>query len=78
MDFIEMSGAKLLSLLNEDEYQPDELRKAGVTDNSKVRINRQGDIEVLSGGEWEVVGGLIGDFLHRIEERTGLSWKFQR
>lgn len=77
MDFIEMTGEKLMSLLNPDEYQPEELRRAGVRNDSRVRINRQGDIEVLIGDEWTIIGGLLGDFMHRIEERTGLLWRHE-
>lgn len=74
MKFISMSGAKLLELLHPDEYPHDELRREGVSETSQVRINRLGDIEVLRDGEWEVIGGLLGDFVQRIEAKTGLRW----
>ncbi len=74
MRYLEMSGATLFSLLLPDEYPVDDLRKAGVTEQSRVRVNWEGDFEVLLDGEWEVMGGLLGDFLHRIEDRTGIKW----
>ncbi len=45
--FVEIPGALLLKLADSDEL-PD-LRAAGVTDDSAIRINRQGDIEMLQG-----------------------------
>lgn len=74
MSFVEMSGERLISLLHEDEYQAEELTKAGLTRESRVRINLQGDIELLRDGEWEIIGGLIGDISQRIEAQTGLRW----
>ena len=74
MEFIEMSGKTLLGLLNPEEYQADDLRREGLTDESVVRINRQGDIELRREAGWDVIGGLLGDFAHRIQEKTGLKW----
>lgn len=75
MEFIELSGQKLLTLLHEEEYQLEELRKQGVKDSTRVRINRQGDIEIFRDGEWDVIGGLLGDFAHRLAQISGLEWK---
>lgn len=75
MEFIEMSGEQLLSLLHEEEYQPDELRKSGLSEVTPVRINRQGDIEIYLDGDWNVIGGLLGDFTQRLESMSGLEWK---
>ena len=72
MQFVEISGAVLLMLADEDEAP--QLRAAGVTDNSKIRINRQGDIEMLQQGAWAVIGGLLGDYESRIKKLTGLGW----
>jgi hypothetical protein len=74
MKFIEMRGAQLMHLLSPDEIKPDELRKAGLTDKCLVRVNLQGDIEVRRRDRWDVIGGLLGDYEHRIKQGTGLDW----
>lgn len=74
MAFIEMTGKTLDKLLVEDELHHDDLVAAGVTDETIVRVNREGDIEVRRATEWEVVGGLIGEFEERIRAETGLEW----
>jgi len=74
MKFIEMSGKLLMSVLNADELQPNELAKLGITDESVVRINRQGDIEIRRADRWDVIGGLLGEFESRIKRETGLEW----
>ena len=43
-------------------------------DESKVRINPQGDIEIQKRGSWIVIGGLLGDYATRIRKLTGLDW----
>ena len=75
MEFIELSGKTLISILQKEEYQLEDLRKNGVKDDTRVRINRQGDIEIDRNGEWDVIGGLLGDFTHRIAQVHGLVWK---
>jgi hypothetical protein len=74
MKFIEMSGKSLLRVLSGDEPNPDELVQLGVTDESVVRINRQGDIELRRSDRWDVIGGLLGEFELRIKRETGLEW----
>jgi hypothetical protein len=74
MEFIEMSGGTLARVLSDDELSPEELARAGVSDESLVRINRQGDIEVRRAGSWEVIGGLLGNFEERVKRETGLDW----
>jgi hypothetical protein len=74
MKFIEMRGVQLMHLLSPDEIKPDELRKAGLTDKCLVRVNLQGDIEVRRRDRWDVIGGLLGDYEHRIMKETGLDW----
>ena len=74
MSFIEMTGATLRRALHEDELQGNELEQARVTDDTIVRVNRQGDIEVRRQRGWEVVGGLLGGFEERIRHETGLDW----
>ena len=74
MKFIEMTGAQLLQMLREDEGNPDDLRQAGLEDLTIVRVNQQGDIELRRNSEWDVVGGLLGDFEQRLKSATGLDW----
>ena len=70
MQFIEMSGATLLELADEDQVP--QLREAGVSDTVRIRINPQGDVEMLKGSHWSVIGGLLGDYAHRYSvERAG-------
>ena len=72
MKFIEMTGATLESMLSEKELA--ELSGAGVNDNSIVRINQHGDIEVRREVKWDVIGGLLGNFEDRIKKQTGFEW----
>jgi hypothetical protein len=74
MKFIEMRGSTLMHLLGPDEATPEELRAAGLTDKCLVRVNLQGDIEVRRRSSWDVIGGLLGDYEHRIKQETGLDW----
>lgn len=71
MQFIEMSGKSLLSVVQSDEVDPEQLRELGVTDDSLVRINPQGDIELRRQDRWDIIGGLLGDFAERIKRETG-------
>jgi hypothetical protein len=74
MQFIEMSGKTLKTIVSDDEFSPEELASAGVNDTTVVRINRQGDIEVRRADRWDVIGGLLGEFDHRIKSEAGLDW----
>ena len=74
MVFIEISGSVLLRLATESEPSLDELSKAGVNDESIIRINRQGDIELRRADGWDLIGGLLGDFERRVKRETGLDW----
>jgi hypothetical protein len=74
MQFIEMTGKTLLEMDHVDALQPEELRKTGVVESSVVRINRQGDIELRRPDRWDVIGGMLGDFDHRVRAATGLDW----
>jgi len=64
----------LTSIICPDEISPEELRAAGVTDESIVRVNQQGDIEVRRATGWDVVGGLLGEFDRRLKQETGFDW----
>jgi len=75
MQFIEMLGGTLKRVVgDEDALSPDRLTEAGVDDQSIVRINRQGDIEIRRQNRWDVIGGLLGNFEERIRDETGLDW----
>jgi hypothetical protein len=72
MQFIEMSGKTLLSIVSEEEMAG--LRQAGVGEHSLVRVNPQGDIEIRQRASWGIIGGLLGDYEARIRKATGLDW----
>ena len=76
MEFIEMSGKTLLKIVGSDGGEPthDQLEEVGVTDESLVRVNRQGDIELRRPDSWDLIGGLLGNFEERLHEATGLKW----
>jgi len=74
MQFIEMTGKKLLEVVGPDEIPPEQLRAAGLNDDSLVRINLQGDIELRRPDRWDVIGGLLGDYQDRVKQATGLTW----
>ena len=74
MQFIEMSGATLRKVDNEDELPAGAFEAAGIEGHTVVRINKQGDIEVRRPDSWDLVGGLIGDFETRVQSTTGLDW----
>lgn len=74
MKFIELSGKTLQKMLQADEMSPEQLEASGVTENSIVRVNQQGDIEVRRPDCWDVIGGLLGDFDRRLKHESGLDW----
>jgi hypothetical protein len=74
MKFIEMTGRTLFGIIQNDSVTEDDLRASGVEDETIVRVNQQGDIEVRRQEGWDVIGGLIGDFEHRLQKQTGLDW----
>ena len=74
MQFIEMSGETLLRIVSDNELSPEELASVGVTEQSVVRVNLQGDIEIRRPDCWDIVGGLLGDFEERIKREAGLDW----
>ena len=74
MKFVEMTGKSLANLVRDDEINAADLHKAGVNDDSVVRINEQGDIELRRPRGWDVIGGLLGDFEERVKRETGLDW----
>lgn len=74
MQFIEMSGKMLQRVVSDDEFSPEQLAQIDLSDESVVRVNRQGDIEIRRAASWDVVGGLLGNFEERIKRETGLDW----
>jgi hypothetical protein len=74
MQFIEMTGRTLMKVVSEGEISPQQLKASGVTEDSLVRINRQGDIELRRPHRWDVIGGLLGEFDGRLKHETGLDW----
>jgi hypothetical protein len=74
MQFIEMTGKALKRLIAEDELHAGDLASTGVEDDTIVRVNRQGDIEVRRTDRWDVIGGLLGNYEQRIRLETGLDW----
>jgi hypothetical protein len=74
MKFVELSGKTLQRIVSDDELHPDELARLGLNDESIVRVNRQGDIEIRRSDRWEVIGGLLGEFEERIRKETGMEW----
>lgn len=74
MQFIELSGKALQRVVSDGELHHNELAELGVSDESVVRINRQGDIEVRRADRWDIIGGLLGEFEGRIKKETGLEW----
>lgn len=74
MKFIEMTGRMLAKVIQDDELAGGDLSAVKVTDDTVIRINQQGDIEVRRTNEWDVIGGLLGDFEDRVRTATGLDW----
>lgn len=74
MKFIELSGATLRKVINAGELNDGDLHESGVQDDSILRINEHGDIELRRYDRWDVIGGLIGDYEDRVKTATGLNW----
>ena len=74
MKFIEMTGKTLAIIIQDDELAEGDLEAANVTDDTIVRMNQTGDIEVRRHGEWDPIGGLLGDYEDRVRIATGLDW----
>ena len=69
---IELAADELDTLFHDG--QAIDLKAASVTDGTIVRINEQGDIEVRRRADWDVIGGLLGDYDERVRAATGLDW----
>lgn len=74
MKFIEMNGTTLEAIVESDELRGPDLSNAGVTPESIIRVNEQGDIEIRRANKWSVIGGLLGNFEDRVKRVTGFDW----
>jgi hypothetical protein len=74
MKFIEMTGRVFAEVVNGTDERVVDLHEAGIEDDTIVRVNEHGDIEVRRTDRWDVVGGLIGNFDERLRQKTGLDW----
>ena len=74
MRFIEITGKTLATIIDDGEIHQGGLESAGVGQDTIIRVNEQGDIEVRRTTRWDVIGGLLGNFDERIKKNTGLDW----
>ena len=74
MRFVEVTGRTLAQIVNEGELRAADMAAVGITDDTIIRINEQGDIEVRRREGWDVVGGLLGDYEERVRRISGLDW----
>ena len=74
MKFVEMTGRSLVCIGSDDEISAADLATAGVTDETVVRVNQHGDIEIRRSEGWDVIGGLLGNYEERIYRQTGRKW----
>ena len=74
MKFIEMTGKTLKKIVAQDELHIDDLEGAGVLDDTIIRVNQQGDIEIRRHARWDAIGGLLGEYELRMKNATGLDW----
>jgi hypothetical protein len=69
-----MTGRTLAEVVRDDEINSANLKSIGVHEDSVVRINPQGDLELRKPEGWDIIGGLIGDYETRVKKATGLDW----
>ena len=74
MKFVEMTGRSLVCIVSDDEISAADLATAGVTDETVVRVNQHGDIEIRRSEGWDVIGGLLGNYEERIFRQTERKW----
>ena len=74
MKFIEMTGDTLDIIINDGEWPGEVLAAVGVEADTIIRVNQHGDIEVRRPDQWDVIGGLLGNFDERIRQTTGFDW----
>jgi hypothetical protein len=69
-----MTGKTLVRLIDMAGMTIDDLHKAGVGDDTLVRVSRLGDLEMRKPHKWDVIGGLLGEFDQKVRHETGLDW----
>ena len=69
-----MTGKQLFAVMQQDELNASQIEASGIGDETIVRVNRQGDLEVRRPDGWEILGGLLGDYEQRVVQETGLNW----
>ncbi len=74
MEFIEFTGRTLRQILDQEHEILQRLEELGVDQDSVLRVNRQGDIELRRPHRWDVIGGLLGQFEEKVRRITGLDW----
>lgn len=74
MRFIEMTGKTLAKIVSQDELHARDIESAGVSDETIVRVSELGDIEVRRVDQWDVIGGLLGDYVDRVKGISKLDW----
>ncbi len=74
MEFIELTGRTLRKVVQGQQELLKRLDELGVGEDSILRVNRQGDIELRRADRWDVIGGLLGEFETRLRQLTGLEW----
>ena len=74
MKFVEMTGRALFMIVSDDEISAADLAAAGVSDETVVRVNQHGDIEIRRPAGWDVIGGLLGNYEERVQRQTGNQW----
>jgi hypothetical protein len=74
LKFVEMTGYTLGKIITDKELYSQDMAAAGVRDDSIVRVNQQGDVEVRRQDRWDIIGGLLGNYDDRIRQITGLDW----
>jgi hypothetical protein len=67
MKFVEMTGKSLARLINDGELHAEDLSSAGIQDDTIVRVNEQGDIEVRRSHGWD-------EYKDRIRRIIKLDW----
>ena len=74
MRFIELTGKQLSAVIDDKELYARDLKSLQISDQTIVRVNEHGDIEVRRPTSWEPIGGLLGEFSERLRKQTGLEW----
>jgi len=74
MKFIEITSRQLRGIVNDGEFTLADLSAAAISDDTILRVNEQGDLEVRRRDRWDIVGGLLGNYEVRLQKITGLDF----